>query len=293
VAVAPNLELEVLEWSTEGPPLVLLAGATHSAHVYEEFAPHLTDQFRVIGITRRRVGASDVPTGSFGIDDLAQDVIAVLDALSIDDALLMGHSFGGAELSQVVQRWPERVRKAVYLDGAWDFYDMYNADNWFEGWPDVPMGEQDKVSPQAVSAFFARTMGFVLPLGEIRAVHEFDGDGRLVALDPNVGTMFRDMIRPTLTPLDYSRFAMPVLVIRAIPKRVEDFFRGYAFYDSRNQQLARDAFEKWVRVVVSSADRFVKGIPSVRVLRIENGSHEVIQVHAGQILARVREFLLE
>jgi pimeloyl-ACP methyl ester carboxylesterase len=294
VEVSPGVSLEVIEWSTHGPPLVLLAGATHSAHVYEDFAPHLADQFRVIGITRRRIGASSAPDAPFGIDELSQDVMTVLDSFGIDSALFVGHSFGGAELSHLIQRWPKRVRKAVYLDGAWDFYDMYNADGWFDvDWPDVPMRESDTTSPQAVSAFFARTQGFVFPLNEILAVHEFNSDGRLLKLDPNVGTMFRDMIRPTLRPIDYSRLVIPLFVVRAIPATVKDLFRGYHQLDAENQQRAETAFEKWVRVVVVSADRFVEAVQDAQVMVIEGGSHEILQVHAAEVLAPVRAFLLE
>jgi non-heme chloroperoxidase len=58
VTVDSSVRLEVLDWGGSRPPLVLLA-CYLSTHVYDEFAPKLTDQFRVYGITRRGIGASD------------------------------------------------------------------------------------------------------------------------------------------------------------------------------------------------------------------------------------------
>jgi len=52
--------LEVLDWGGSGPPLVLL-GCYSSAHASDDFAPKLTSQFHVYGLTRRGIGASDKP----------------------------------------------------------------------------------------------------------------------------------------------------------------------------------------------------------------------------------------
>ena len=60
VTVDSSVRLEVLDWGGAGPPLVLL-GCYLTAHAYDEFAPKLTNQFRVYGITRRGLGASDKP----------------------------------------------------------------------------------------------------------------------------------------------------------------------------------------------------------------------------------------
>ena len=293
VEAAPGVKLEVLEWSDEGPPLVLLAGATRSAWSYINFAPHFTDRFRVIGITRRRVGRSDAPQEPFGIAELANDVIAVLDAFSIDRAFFIGHSFGGAELSQIALEHPERARKMVYLDGAWDFRSVYYSEGWWDPWPEQPPTESDRQSPQAVAAYFARTQGYLLPIEEIESIHAFDADGKLVGLHPNVGSMFRDMIGPTLEPLDYSRITTPVLVVRAIPRTVEDLFPAYATYDADDQRLARVVLARWVGAVVAESQRFVDGVPGARELLIEGGSHEVVALHSAEFLPAVRAYLLQ
>ncbi len=60
ITVDSSVRLEVLDWGGSGRPLVLL-GCYLTAHVHNEFAPKLTNQFHVYGITRRGIGASDKP----------------------------------------------------------------------------------------------------------------------------------------------------------------------------------------------------------------------------------------
>ena len=73
VTVDSSVTLEVLDWGGSGPPLVLLA-CYLSTHVYDEFAPKLTDQSHVYGITRRGIGASDKPATGYSVQQSANDL---------------------------------------------------------------------------------------------------------------------------------------------------------------------------------------------------------------------------
>jgi pimeloyl-ACP methyl ester carboxylesterase len=125
VTVDDNVKLEVLDWGGSGRPLVLLAGLGNTAHVFDEFAPKLTSEYHVYGITRRGYGASSVPASGYSADRLGDDVLAVLDALKLNRPVLVGHSIAGEELSSVGTRHPERVAGLVYLDAAYvyGYYD--------------------------------------------------------------------------------------------------------------------------------------------------------------------------
>src|SRR5262245_35348299 len=59
VTVDEGVRLEVLDWGGSGRPVVLLTGSGHTAHVYDELAPKLTDCCHVYGLTRRE--ASERP----------------------------------------------------------------------------------------------------------------------------------------------------------------------------------------------------------------------------------------
>jgi pimeloyl-ACP methyl ester carboxylesterase len=125
VTVDDNVKLEVLDWGGTGRSLVLLAGLGNTAHVFDEFAPKLTSEYHVYGITRRGYGASSVPASGYSADRLGDDVLAVLDALKLSLPVLIGHSIAGEELSSIGTRHPERVAGLIYLDAAY-WYAYYD-----------------------------------------------------------------------------------------------------------------------------------------------------------------------
>src|SRR5690349_20267976 len=92
VTVEDGVRLEVLDWGGTGRPVVLLAGSWNTAHIFDDFAPKLTDCCHVYGITRRGYGASSQPASGYGDQRLADDVLRVLDALNIAAPVLAGHS---------------------------------------------------------------------------------------------------------------------------------------------------------------------------------------------------------
>src|SRR5262245_48603535 len=83
VSVDRDVSLEVLDWGGTGRPLVLLAGLGNTAHVFDDFAPRLAQLGHVYGVTRRGYGRSSVPQAGYDADRLADDVLAVLDALKL------------------------------------------------------------------------------------------------------------------------------------------------------------------------------------------------------------------
>jgi non-heme chloroperoxidase len=124
-----DVKLEVLDWGGSGRPLVLLAGFGDTAHVFDDFAPKLTSEHHVYGITRRGFGASSAPVldaANYSADRLGDDVLAVLDALKLERPVLVGHSIAGEELSSVGTRHPDRIAGLIYLDSAYE-YTYYDA----------------------------------------------------------------------------------------------------------------------------------------------------------------------
>ncbi len=115
VAVEHDVRLEVLDWGGSGKPVVLLAGGGDTAHVFDGFAPKLTANYHVYGITRRGFGASGFSAVSQNAADrLGDDVLAVLDALKLNRPVLVGHSIAGAEMSSIAELAP-RPRRGIGL----------------------------------------------------------------------------------------------------------------------------------------------------------------------------------
>jgi len=80
IPVGQDVRLEVLDWGGTGRPLVLLPGGGNTAHVFDDFAPRLTSDFHVYGITRRGIGASDKPATGYAVQRSSNDVLEVLDS---------------------------------------------------------------------------------------------------------------------------------------------------------------------------------------------------------------------
>jgi pimeloyl-ACP methyl ester carboxylesterase len=97
---------------------VLLHGAWHGGWVWRRVVPHLREAGHDV-LTPTLTGLSDrahLLHPAVGLDTHVQDVVALLDAEDLSDAVLVGHSYAGQVITTVADRRPGRVRKRVYLD---------------------------------------------------------------------------------------------------------------------------------------------------------------------------------
>jgi 3-oxoadipate enol-lactonase len=106
--------------SGAGHPLVLLHPLALSGAVWGEFAARLSARFDVIAADARGHGESGWDTAPFGIDDLGDDVAALLDGLGLDSAHVVGMSMGGSTAISFAARYPGRADAMVLADTtAW------------------------------------------------------------------------------------------------------------------------------------------------------------------------------
>lgn len=114
-----------------GRPVVLLHGFPYDAHAYDEVAPRLAaagcrvivPYLRGYGPTRFR--SADTPrSGQQAV--LGHDLLALLDALAIRDAVLAGYDWGGRAACVVAALWPERARGLV-SGGGYNIQDIARA----------------------------------------------------------------------------------------------------------------------------------------------------------------------
>lgn len=99
----------------EGQPVVFLHGWPDSWFSFSRVLSELPADIRALAIDQRGFGESDRPQCGYAIRDLANDVVAVLDALGIERATLVGHSFGSFVARQVAIAHPERVDALVLI----------------------------------------------------------------------------------------------------------------------------------------------------------------------------------
>jgi pimeloyl-ACP methyl ester carboxylesterase len=95
-----------------GEPIVLLHGFPTSSHVWSNVVPLLPAGHRVVVLDLLGFGRSDPPRSApLDIRAHADRVVAVLDALGINFACLVGHDAGGGIAQSVAVRHPHRVSK--------------------------------------------------------------------------------------------------------------------------------------------------------------------------------------
>ncbi|MGI9023480.1 MAG: alpha/beta fold hydrolase, partial [Acidimicrobiales bacterium] len=92
------------------PTVVLLHGLTASTDLnwFESFAA-LGRHVRVVAVENRGYGRGLPASGAFRLEDCADDVVAVADALGVDRFVAVGYSLGGAVAQLVWRRHPDRV----------------------------------------------------------------------------------------------------------------------------------------------------------------------------------------
>lgn len=94
----------------KGDVIVLLHGFCGSAEYWEKVIPGLVKHYRVIAPDLRGHGASEAPLGAYTIEQMADDVLALLNMLEIQECYLLGHSLGGYITLSFAQRHASRLK---------------------------------------------------------------------------------------------------------------------------------------------------------------------------------------
>ena len=212
---AKGARLHVLDWGGSGPPLVLIHGYGDSPHVFDDIAPALTGQFRIVAYARRGHGQSS-SAESFSNEALAADLVAVMDSLGIAKASLAGWSMGGNEITAAAGLYPDRVARIVYLDGAYDWSDPAFATSMGELPISLDPPPAARVSLEAYKAWYYETWFPGLDPARIeahvRAIANPQPDGTLRPV-PDSANSARAFAALGTMKRDYTRVKAPALAI--------------------------------------------------------------------------------
>lgn len=99
----------------DGPVVVLSNSMGADLRMWDGVLPALEEHFRVVRYDTRGHGQSPEVPGPYSMDDLADDVVALLDRLGLEKAHLVGLSLGGMTGIRLAARAPERVDRLVLL----------------------------------------------------------------------------------------------------------------------------------------------------------------------------------
>lgn len=102
-----------------GSPTVVAAhGITANHTSFDLVARELASEMTVVAPDLRGRGRSNTIAGPFGIRAHADDVVALLDHLGVEDATILGHSMGAWVATTTAVRHPGRVQSLVLVDGG-------------------------------------------------------------------------------------------------------------------------------------------------------------------------------
>ena len=146
------------DWGS-GPPVVLIHGWPLSSEMWEYQSVFLAGQgLRVVSYDRRGFGRSAQPWSGYDYDTLADDLVAVLDALDLREATLVGFSMGGGEVARYLARHGAgRVAKAALVAAVTPFLLKT---------PDHPEGVDRSVFDGIVAGLKADRPGFLAGFGK-------------------------------------------------------------------------------------------------------------------------------
>ncbi|MFI6687033.1 alpha/beta fold hydrolase [Streptomyces sp. NPDC050485] len=110
-----GVRLHVAEFGS-GEPVVLLHGFPQHWYAWRRVVPLLAAEYRLICVDLRGFGWSEQSRTGYDTDSLAADVLALLDELGLDRAVLAAHSWGAGVAFRLSLRAPDRVRALLALN---------------------------------------------------------------------------------------------------------------------------------------------------------------------------------
>lgn len=98
----------------EGEPLILIMGLGADGSKWVDHVKAYKRYFCCISVDNRGAGKTSAPLeGAYSTEQMAEDTVALMDALGIESAHIHGISMGGAIAQVIAARHPERVRSLI------------------------------------------------------------------------------------------------------------------------------------------------------------------------------------
>ena len=269
-----SLRMRYLDWGGKGAPVLALHGLASSAHWYDILAPFLCERFRIVAPDQRGHGRTTQADDGYGWRSLASDAVGLLDVLGIEQAVLLGHSWGGNVAVGTAAHFPGRVRALVMIDGGFVGPEMVPGGTWEDF--------NSRFAPRDVSGtrsdFLARIRGQleVCWNSEVERivqtmVYERDGQTYDILRPENQAQILRAMWDDPTSGY-WPRIGCPTLFVPADPGRPET-----------DSDFARDRR----RLVKLAAD----AIPGCRVHWIPDTLHDIGYHRPRELAEAILEFV--
>ena len=245
------------------PPFVLAHGATDDGLCWTPVAAVLAEKYDVIMIDALGHGLSDSPEGSNTVDDMANTLATTIQALGIENPLVMGHSMGAVTALALAGLYPD-LPKAILLE---------DPPNWWK--PVAPPKADEKQNNSRVNWFDSlrtKTRDEIMVEGRTQNPHwseeEFgpwaDSKMRFVAHDPSKMPFSR--VLPEDFPGTLSKITCPTLLMIA---------------NNEKGSIVRE----------EDLPLFMELVPQAVVVRFSEAGHNIRRDEYQKYMTTVEEFL--
>ena len=262
-----GLRLHYLDWGTEGQQaMLLLHGFTTLAHAWDFFAPVFCHRYHVLALDQRGHGDSQWPQdAAYTTDDHLVDIAGFVDALNLENLVLVGHSMGGRNAIVYAACFPEKVARLILIDSRPD-NDPAASEALGQLLTAIPdeISSVDELAPELARLYpyLSPQMCFHLayhglrPAGNGKLTPKYDL--RMRAQSAKAGYGVSDLW------LFFELITCPILIVRGVESPI----------------LSREAARKMCQVN-----------PNARLVEIERASHMVPQENPTAFEEAVRQFL--
>jgi aminoacrylate hydrolase len=242
-----------------GPPLLLVSGLGGVLSYWKPMLPRFVDHFRVILHDHRGTGQSARTTVS-SVEQMAGDLLAVMDDAGVDRALYVGHSTGGVIGQVMAIEHPERLAGMV-LSASWP-----RSDTFFHRVMEVRKALLDPPNPEA---YVKAASFFMYPAWYINAnkarLDEADARAVKAFTDPKIMASRIDAILAFDRQSELGRIRIPTLALCA-----KDDFLTPSYFSEELSRL----------------------IPGCRLQLLERGGHGAAVTEPEPFIRAVLEFLM-
>lgn len=160
IALSTGLHLHFVEQGdSDGIPVILLHGLSDTWYSFSSILPLLSPRIHAFALDQRGHGDSDKPAAGYSMRQLADDVLAFMDARGIAKATIVGHSMGSFVAQQLALVAPSRVEALVLIGSA----PHANAFNEMDAFEALVLELSDPVPLEFTRAFQESTIQQPLP----------------------------------------------------------------------------------------------------------------------------------